>query len=113
MAHIVLAEKQNRPGSPGKFADTALPHMLELLEARGAVRGRLIAKLAGGSAMFSGTGPMQIGEANSRAVVRLLREAAIRIAGEDIGGSKGRRITFEPDTGRLTVEIVGQETVIL
>ncbi|HHM12946.1 MAG TPA: chemotaxis protein CheD [Planctomycetaceae bacterium] len=113
MAHIVLAEKQNRPGPPGKFADTAVPHMLELLAARGAARRRLIAKVAGGSAMFSGTGPIQIGEANYRSVMRLLKDEKIRIAGEDIGGPKGRRITFDAETGRLVVEIVGQDPLVL
>ncbi len=113
MAHIVLAEKGNRPGAPGKFADTAIPHMLQLLKSRGTQKRRLIAKLAGGAAMFSSTGPIQVGAANHAAVVKLLGEEGIPIAGEDIGGRKGRRITFEADTGRLVVEIVGQDAVVL
>ncbi len=36
MAHIVLPESAGRDGAPGKFADTAVPHMLELLREQGA-----------------------------------------------------------------------------
>lgn len=113
MAHIVLAEQAGRPGTPGKFADTALPHMLDLLAKEGAPASRLNAKLAGGASMFQGGGPIRVGDANREAVKELLGRHKIRIAGEHVGGNKGRRITFEVETGTLKVEVVGEATVVL
>ncbi len=47
MAHIVLPESAGRDGLPGKFANTAIPRMLELLKELNAPAACLTAKLAG------------------------------------------------------------------
>jgi chemotaxis protein CheD len=108
MAHIVLPDSAERDGAPGKFADTAVPHMLQLLEEQGAPLHGLTAKFAGGANMFGGTGPMKIGDANAEAVSRALRIAGIQIAGQEVGGTKGRRVTFDCSTGEMTIVIAGK-----
>ncbi len=113
LAHIVMAQQAGRTGPPGKFADTAVPWMLQELSAKGAGRAGLTAKITGGAAMFGGSGPIQIGAANLDAVVRLLEEQRIPIVAQHVGGSKGRRVTFDSHTGDVIVEIVGQQPVIL
>ncbi|NOY41847.1 MAG: chemotaxis protein CheD [Planctomycetes bacterium] len=113
VCHIVLPESLDRPGPPGKFADTAIPHMLELLVKQGGNRAGLIAKLAGGSNMFGSNGPLQIGEANYNMVKDLLEELGIPLVGKHIGGEKGRRILFDSQTGELKVEMMGEPAVIL
>lgn len=109
MAHIVLPHSEGRDGTPGKFANTALPHMLRMLQERGAAHG-LVAKLAGGARMFGGAGPLQIGEANTKAVTQLLQTAGIRVVASDVGGTSGRRVTFDCTEGDLLVESVGRPT---
>ncbi len=113
MAHIVLPRSSGRSGPPGKFADTAVPHMIELLEELGAKAFGMTAKLAGGANMFKATGPMQVGTENITAVRELLRDLGISIAGEHLGGAKGRRVTFDPVSGDVTVEIAGETQVVL
>ncbi|MHB1032995.1 MAG: chemotaxis protein CheD [Pirellulaceae bacterium] len=108
MAHIVLPESAGRTGAPGKFADTAVAHMLELLAARGAPPRGLIAKYAGGANMFGGGGPLQIGQANAEAVAKAMQGAGIRVAGQDIGGAQGRRIEFDFTNGQMTIQCAGQ-----
>ena len=54
----------------------------------------LTAKLAGGANMFNGSGPLQIGDANAEAVAAALKEAGIPVAGQDVGGTRGRRVEF-------------------
>ncbi len=108
MAHIVLPDSAERNGAPGKFADTAVPHMLQLLERQGAPVHGLTAKFAGGANMFGGTGPMKIGDANAEAVSRALEVAGIRVAGQEVGGTKGRRITFDCSTGEMTIAVAGR-----
>lgn len=108
LAHIVLPHTAGSDSAPGKFANLAIPHMLRLLEEQGASKSGLIAKLAGGACMFGHNGPLHIGKTNVEAVLRILGESGIRIAGKDVGGSKGRRVTFNATNGDLIVEIVGQ-----
>jgi len=108
MAHIVLPDSAGRGGTPGKFADTAVPEMLKLLKELGTPAHGLTAKLTGGANMFAGSGPLQIGDANAEAVARTLKSAGIRVAGQDVGGTKGRRVTFDCTSGEMTVECAGQ-----
>lgn len=108
LAHIVLPDSAGRTGAPDKFADTAIPEMIRLLAKLGAPAQGLTAKLTGGGNMFSGSGPLQIGDANAVAVATALRSAGIRSGGRDIGGAKGRRVTFDCASGEMTVERAGQ-----
>ena len=111
VAHIVLPRGENRPGPPGKFADTAIPYMVAQLLERGAARAGLIAKLAGGANMFGSGGPIQIGRENQAAVKEILKELRISIAGEHLAGTKGRRITFDSLTGELQVDVAGEPSI--
>ncbi|MDZ7619348.1 MAG: chemotaxis protein CheD [Patescibacteria group bacterium] len=113
MVHIVLPESSGREAAPGKFADTAIPHMVELLKSHGALPSGLVAKFAGGACMFGATGPMQIGLANAEAVKRQLKEFRIPVIAEDVGGTKGRRVIFDCEQGTLTVEIAGAKSKVL
>lgn len=111
VAHIVLPRGENRPGPPGKFADTAIPHMIAQLQERGVSKVGLVAKLAGGANMFGSGGPIQIGRENQTAVKDILKELRIPIAGEHLAGTKGRRITFDSLTGELQVDVAGEPSI--
>ena len=51
---------------------------------------------------------MKIGDANVNAVVRALQGAGIRIAGQDVGGTHGRRVEFDFASGKMTVQSANQ-----
>jgi chemotaxis protein CheD len=88
--------------------------MLEVVQAVGRADAHgLTAKLAGGANMFGSSGPLQIGEANVEAVAQSLRTAGIRIAAQDVGGTRGRRVTFCCAGGEMIVESAGQPTKTL
>jgi len=107
LGHVVLPHSGGRNDKPGKFADTAVPHMMELLAKHGATPTGLVAKIVGGACMFGKGGPVQIGDANAEVVLKAVRAAGIRIAAKDIGGNTGRRIAFDCASGSLTIERVG------
>ncbi len=113
LAHIVLPTAEGRSGMPCKFADTAIPHMLQELQKANANRAGLVAKLTGGANMFGGNGPIQIGKANAEAVRSTLKELTIPIVAEHIGGNKGRRVTFDSVSGDVCVEIVGEPAAVI
>ncbi len=113
MAHVVLPDSHGQNSQPGKFADTAVPHLIHQLSEMGCPRAGLVAKIAGGACMFRGGGPLQIGDDNIAATRAVLRQHGIPITAEDTGGTSGRKVTFECATGRLIVEVAGQTARVL
>ena len=107
-AHIVLPESGGRPGSPGKFVDTAIPEMIRLMKEYGVLPRNIVAKMSGGADMFGHSGPMQIGDFNSKAIKLELERAGIKLASEDTGGQRGRRVIFDCRNGEFQVQTVEQ-----
>jgi len=113
LSHVVLPSASGRSGSPAKFADTAVPHMLQLLREAGVPGDGLVAKIAGGAKMFGHSMPMEVGENNVQSIVDALQAAGIRVRAMDVGGNKGRRVTLDCTSGELLIEIQGSPSKIL
>ena len=113
MAHVVLPESAADDTRPGKFADTAIPRMIQEIDKVGGGRTGLVAKMAGGACMFGKNGPFQIGKANADAVREALVRTGIPILAADIGGTRGRRAIFNAGNGELAIEMVGAPRRIL
>lgn len=112
MAHVMLPDSGAiaTPGPPGKYADTAVPALLEAVERLGARRERLVVKMAGGAQMFSsgsGGGQLNIGVRNAVAVRAALAAHGLRLRAADTGGTLGRTLEVEMRTGLVTVRTVG------
>lgn len=114
MAHVMLpnsSQFSNIP-KPSKFADLAIPMLVEKLLSFGAQRSRLIGKLAGGAQMFSASDNsiiMDIGERNTVMVKHTLEGLKIRVAAEDLGGNKGRTMILETNNCSVTIKKIGEE----
>jgi chemotaxis protein CheD len=112
LAHVVLPDSTGAKGElePGKFADTAVPALLEGVTARGAARTRLSAVLVGGASMFSfatATEELDIGNRNAAAVAERLERHRIRITATATGGAKGRTVRVYPDGGLVVAKEAG------
>ena len=81
VAHIVLPDSRGSTDHLGKFADTAIPGMIEDLDGlRGRkVSGRLVAKIVGGASMFQAGPVMNIGRMNRDAVDQILADLGIPV----------------------------------
>ena len=110
LSHVVLPKGAPRAESPGKFADAAIPYMLSVLREHGAEPGRLVAKVAGGACMFGGSHFMDIGASNAKVVLEALEASHVSIAARDLGGTAGRRVSFDIATGGLTVASAGHSS---
>jgi chemotaxis protein CheD len=114
MAHVMLPDSDiAREGklNVAKFANTAIPEMIEQMERLGAVVGRLEAKMAGGAQMFAFAGnsdTMRIGPRNVESCKSVLKQYSIPVNGEDTGGNYGRTIEFNCETGVLLIRSVQQ-----
>lgn len=112
MAHIMLPSSEiAREGqlNIAKYADTAVPELLLLLKNKGAVTGRLVAKMAGGAQMFAfmgGTDTMRIGPRNVEATKLALEHFAIPLVSEDTGGNYGRTVELDSQTGIFSIRSV-------
>ncbi len=108
LSHVLLPHSTGPTAYPAKFADTVVPHMLSILLSHGARPEGLVAKVAGGACMFGNCKTMQIGESNVQVALAALADAGIRVVGQHIGGSLGRRVAFDLANGNLSVECIGQ-----
>ncbi|WP_410769233.1 chemotaxis protein CheD [Fontibacillus sp. BL9] len=112
LAHVMLPSSEiAREGALNiaKYADTALPELVRKLTALGASQSRLVAKMAGGSQMFTfaGTGDsMRIGPRNAESCKAMLSELGIPLLAEDTGGNYGRTIELDCETGILFIRSV-------
>lgn len=114
LVHVMLPDSATAtaPGPPGKFADTAVPALLEAVRRLGAETSRLVCAMAGGAQMFgagSGGGVLRIGERNEQAVRAALLRAGLGVRGADTGGSMGRTLHVEVGSGSVTVRAIGGE----
>ena len=106
MAHVMLPTPGSTvaDGHADRFATVAIPHLISILESAGSPRRRLVAKLAGGAAMFgTDTALASIGDRNIAEVRAELRVAGIPVRAEDTGGRHARTIELHLDTGILLV----------
>jgi chemotaxis protein CheD len=113
MIHILLPMAQNNKDnlSPTKFADTGIIFLLDEMIKVGANKLTIIAKIAGGSQMFSIKGredKINIGARNVSVTKEVLQTQGIPILGEDTGGSFGRNMEFYIDSGLVRVKTIGR-----
>ena len=114
LAHIVLPTSTGHVPGPAahKFADHAVPALIDELAAVGTPRVRLQAMLVGGASMFGapGSSTLEVGSRNAIAVRELLVAQRIPILAEAVGGSRGRTIKVDVATGEVTVREAGART---
>ena len=114
MAHIVLPESNHssQSNASAKYADIAVPLLLEKMRQHGAVKSRLVTKLVGGAQMIQVAGfdsVLEMGVRNLEMTKKALAGEGIRLSAADTGGSQGRSVWLSTDSGRVTVRTAGTE----
>ncbi|HEY5575314.1 MAG TPA: chemotaxis protein CheD, partial [Clostridiaceae bacterium] len=112
MAHIMLPDSGQFAdvNNPLKFADLAIPMLLEEMQKMGSKKQNIIAKIAGGASMFNFADKkmnMDIGRRNSASVKQILDSMLIPLIREDIGGNKARTIILDTKTGIVAIKTIG------
>lgn len=113
VVHIVLPNSENkRDVAPTKYADTAVPALINEMIKHGGSRSRIIAKLVGGAQLSLAPGldnMFKTGERNTRETEIALNKEKIPIVDADTGGNRGRTIHFHLETGEVLIKIAGSE----
>ena len=115
LAHIVLPASGGavKPETMHKFADHAVPALLDGLVERGASRVFLQASLVGGASMFAAVG-QDVGRRNAVAVRDLIARRRVPVVAEAVGGSRGRTVKVDVASGTVSVrEAGGTEEVLV
>ena len=115
LAHIMLPDSSqfNKITNEIKFADLAIPKLVDDMIKKGSKLRNMKAKIAGGASMFNFSDKsvaMDIGSRNGVAVRNALKILSIPILSEDIGGNKGRTLIFDTASGVLYIRTVGMGT---
>lgn len=113
LAHCMLPLSKIDPRraevNPGRFTDTGVVTLLQMLFDQGAERKRLVAKIAGAARLLDEKGVFKIGERNQIVLRKVLWKNNILIAAEDVGGTAARTMSLYMDSGRTTIKSNGRE----
>jgi len=111
MAHCMLPTYKGFEGqNKAKFVDSAVIELINQLVRIGASRNALVAKIAGGAHMFGrsqNSDMLKIGERNAAAGLAILKQLSIPVQANDTGGTHGRTIELNIESGALKIRTVG------
>ena len=116
LSHIMLPSSKRASSNFKKYADTAIPFMIDEMIKLGSDKSRLVVKLSGGANMFKYTESSlvaDIGLNNINSVREVLSNFNIPILSEDVGGDRGRTIDFYLESGDLKIKIIGEDSKII
>jgi chemotaxis protein CheD len=117
MLHYMLPESEldidKARKNPCMFADTGIPILFKSCYELGAVKRRMVVKVAGGSQIMDSSGVFNIGKRNYAALRKIFWRNKVIIDGEDIGGMVNRTMRLSIASGELSLKVSGQECRVL
>ncbi len=114
LLHVMLPSSAIDPTkgaeNPCMFVDTGLPKLFNDCYKAGAVKQRLVVKVAGGACVNgdSDSDYFQIGKRNFVVLRQLLWKNGVLIKSHDVGGSCSRTMSLDVATGQVYVKSNGQ-----
>lgn len=108
LAHVMMPVFPGNDEPKAKYADSAVPDLIEKLLKIGANRSRLVSKLAGGAnVLFTDGGSFyHISEQNIDNARLALYQAGIDVLEEDVGGRIGRKMIVDIKDFSMTVKLL-------
>jgi len=119
LLHVMLPLSEIDPEkamrNPCLFVDTGVPELFRACYRAGALKERLIVKVAGGA--YTGTDEradqFQVGKRNLLTFKKLLWKNGVILRGEEVGGQRvSRTLSLVLATGEVVVKSNGRETVL-
>jgi len=107
MCHAVMPEACGPQDQSLRYVDRAVPHLLARFARNGVPSERLQIKVIGGSTTASRQQQSPrytpIGPRNVDVALSQLSRYGVRVAAQDTGGAKGRRLLFDTSSGTVFV----------
>jgi chemotaxis protein CheD len=113
LLHAVLPQRppEADPCS-AKYVDSGLAQLLAEMGAAGALRRRLVIRMAGGANMLTVRDLQRvfsIGERNVTAAQAAFAAGGLTCQAQEVGGQTGRTLRVYVADGRMTVRVIGQQ----
>ncbi|MGD2063064.1 MAG: chemotaxis protein CheD [Nitrospirota bacterium] len=112
LLHYMLPEveghEEKAAASPLMFGETGIPRLFHGAYAIGAMKSRVIVKIAGGASLIDANGVFNVGKRNFLLARKLLWKNGMAIAAEDVGESSSRTMELEVDSGRVWITSPGR-----
>lgn len=117
MVHIMLPNKPDNASDANayKYADVGIQVTIKKMEIFGALKRRIVAKIAGGAKMFDvpdGASFGNIGLRNIESVQQTLKKEGIPIISQDVGANYARTLVFDCGNGQGYIRSFGRKEVI-
>jgi chemotaxis protein CheD len=116
MLHYMLPDSQLSPDkartSPAMFADTGIPKLFRAAYEFGALKSRLVVKIAGGSQLLDDHGTFNIGKRNYLALRKIFWKNGVMIKAENVGGNISRTLRLEIGSGLVSFRSRNEEVVL-
>ena len=111
MNHFMLPTQAGTMDA-GKIGDLAVPRLLQMASLSGCTPSALKASILGGGAVTGHLGAaaqlsgLDVGRRNAACAVHHLAKAGVQVVRQEVGGSQGRRVSFDTATGAITVKVI-------
>jgi len=113
MIHYMLPDSTLSPekakANPAMFANTGVPALFRAAYELGAVKKRMVVKVAGGAQLLDDNGTFNIGKRNYVMLRKLFWKNGILIDAEDVGGSISRTVRLSVGTGKVSLRSRNRE----
>jgi chemotaxis protein CheD len=114
--HYMLPESSVNPQkaakNPWMFADTGIPQFFKKAYELGAIKSRLIVKVAGGAQLLDPKEFFAIGKRNHMALRKILWKNGLMIKAENVGGTISRTLYLNIGEGRVWFTTGGKEVTL-
>jgi chemotaxis protein CheD len=100
---------QKAATKPCMFVDTGVPELFRAVYAIGGLKERIVVRVAGCASPLNAGEMFRIGQRNYVMLRNLLWKNNILIAAEDVGGTAGRTVRFDLDTGCVVIRSGAEE----
>jgi chemotaxis protein CheD len=95
-----------------KFGNIAINKLLEKMQSMGSSQKNLVAKVfGGGNILEASTTQFMIGDRNIAVAKDMLKELKIQIISQSVGGTLGRKIQFNIETGEVKQRMIEKQQV--
>jgi chemotaxis protein CheD len=116
LLHAVLPEPLNGSDKDStKYVGNGIKKLMEEMVKNGAVKERLVVRIAGGANMLTSPGlskTFDIGTRNIASALSNLEAQKLKIVNQNIGGNTGRTFRVYVNDGKMTIRMIGEKETI-
>jgi len=107
--HYLLPNTASAPDVAARYGPLAIRQLVENMIGYGAQTKRMTAQIYGGAAVLAAFSDERnhLGMRNAQLAREMMAEYGIPVTATDVGGNRGRKLTFSPREGTAHVHFIG------